>query len=462
MASYEDTIVLNYRLVRQLGAGGFGTVYLAEHVELGRKAACKILRRELVGHGEAVERFFREAKAACAIGHRAIVDIENFGRLPDGEPFYLMEYVPGESLARRIQRAPLQLAEALAVFAPVAGALAAAHDALIIHRDIKPDNIMVCEERGRIVDVKLLDFGIAKLVARANEVNPLSQSSLTIGTPLFMSPEQARDASRVGAATDVYSFGATVFAALAGRPPFVADTIAELVLQLQVDAPPPLAQLAPHVPARLAAAVARCLEKEPGRRFPSMIAAWSEMRDAIVGAVGSGDGLAVTVQEPTETPARSRRWVAPVALAVVAAGGIAGYFAFRSPPAIEAPVVAHAAAPDAVAPEVVVLPDAAEPPDATEQVVAAPEVDAGVAHASPPRHRPTKIPVDAASAQPAPPPPDAAAPSGCDEERFRKIARQDAPSESEVRVALAGLAACKGQFSPALYQALQRELLKKL
>src|SRR5262249_47542385 len=95
MTSYENTVVLNYGLVRQLGAGGFGTVYLAEHVELGRKAACKILKRELVGHADAVERFFREARAACAIGHRAIVEIENFGRLTDGEPFYLMEYVAG-------------------------------------------------------------------------------------------------------------------------------------------------------------------------------------------------------------------------------------------------------------------------------------------------------------------------------------------------------------------------------
>jgi|GEM_PF-543613 len=470
MTSYEGMVVLNYRLERQLGAGGFGTVYLAEHVELGRKAACKILRRELVGHGDAVERFFREARAACAIGHRAIVEIENFGRLPDGEPFYLMAYVAGESLARRIQRAPLQLAEGLAVFEPIAGALAAAHAAQIIHRDIKPDNIMVREEDGRIVDVKLLDFGIAKLVASAHALQALSQSSLVIGTPLFMSPEQARDASRVDASSDVYSFAATVYAAFAGRPPLVADNLVNLVLKLQVESPTPLAQLAPHVPARLADVVARCLAKEPSRRPRTITAAWTEMRDALVSAVGSGHpGVAVTLQEPV-VRASHRRWFPLAVLALLAAGTVAVYLVFvANRPADDSPI---AALPPAPAPtDAAIAGHVEDAHDAPEPVaIVPPEVDAGVPPAQSPRHHgPTetkktnvvaevRAPTPPADAPPASPPPA----SPCDADRFHKIAREDAPSEAEIQAALASLRQCKTSFDPERYQQLQRELLRKL
>jgi len=347
MGRYENTIVLNYRLTQKLGEGGFGTVFLAEHTELGRKAACKILHREYAEQTEVVERFFREAKAVCAIGHKAIIDIENFGRLPDGEPFYLMEFFPGESLMDRAKRQPLRVDEAVTVFDPVASALAAAHAKQIIHRDLKPENIMILEEDGAITDVKLLDFGIAKLVHEGDSVR--SRTNVAMGTPAYMPPEQARDAKSVDQRGDVYSFAATVFASFAGRPPFVADSVAGVILKVQVDPVPSLVQLAPHVPASVQAAIEQCMDKDVTKRPPTIKEAWRTIRTALgaapVMAASSNPGLAVTLapdapsmvvkgpalattlgsaaaQDLTTPPSR-RRWLLPVAGLVVLGGGVA-------------------------------------------------------------------------------------------------------------------------------------------
>jgi hypothetical protein len=279
--SYAGTIVFSYRLVRQLGEGGFGTVYLAEHTELGRRSACKILHREYATKPEVVDRFFREAKAVCAIGHRAIIEIENFGRLPTGEPFYLMEYFPGQALADRVARAPLSADEAIAVFEPVASALAAAHAKQIIHRDLKPENIMVLEDERRIVDVKLLDFGIAKLAGESDAVR--SRSGVAMGTPAFMSPEQARDAKAVDARSDVYSFAATIYAAFAGRPPFVSNSVAGTLIKVQTEPPEPLVRHAPTAPVVLQDALERCMSKQPDDRPATIGDAWGEIQMALRG-----------------------------------------------------------------------------------------------------------------------------------------------------------------------------------
>jgi len=315
--SHEGTVVLNYRLGRKLGEGGFGAVYLAEHTELGRKSACKVLHREFASKPEVVDRFFREAKSVCAIGHRAIIEIENFGRLPSGEPFYLMEYFPGEALSDRVDRVRLRPDEALVVFEPVASALTAAHAKHIIHRDLKPENIMVLEEGGRIIDVKLFDFGIAKLVGEADSVR--SRSGLAMGTPSYMSPEQARDAKGVDIRTDVYSFGATVYAAFAGRPPFAGDSVAGVLLKVQTDPPFPLAQLVPGVPPRLQAILERCLAKDPAQRPASIDEAWREIRATLGGAQFVAGSVPAPSYEVAPTLPPDALTVAPTAAPVVAA-----------------------------------------------------------------------------------------------------------------------------------------------
>jgi serine/threonine-protein kinase len=276
---YEGEIVLNYKLTKKLGEGGFGAVYLAEHVDLGRHAACKVLHPQYAREPSVVERFFREARAVCAIGHRAIVQIENFGALPAGEPFYLMEYFPGRSLQDECKRRSLGTEQLVAIFDPVADALAAAHGRGIIHRDLKPDNIMVRFEGERVADVRLLDFGIAKLM---DVESGASVTGSTMGTPNFMAPEQAIDAKNVDVRADVYAFAATVFAAIAGRPPFVGASIAAIMVMVQMDAPPPLRTLVPEAPEAVEALIARCLAKSRDYRPATVAACWAEMRAALL------------------------------------------------------------------------------------------------------------------------------------------------------------------------------------
>ncbi|MCG8424019.1 MAG: serine/threonine protein kinase [Proteobacteria bacterium] len=279
-AAYEGLVVLNYRLLRELGKGGFGVVYLAEHTELGRRAACKILYPEFVRRQELVERFTNEAKAVCAIGHRAIIDIHNFGRLESGEPYYLMEYFAGHDLARHVREfGPLSFADAVSVFEPVALALTAAHQANVIHRDLKPENIMVRHDGRVIAEVKLLDFGIAKLLDMSNSSQ--SRTGVAMGTPTYMAPEQACDAKNVDERADVYGFAATAYFALTGQRPFRGDSYPQLLVAVQTQMPPPLGQLLPSAPAALQDAVARCMAKNPQHRPASMTDAWAQIHSAM-------------------------------------------------------------------------------------------------------------------------------------------------------------------------------------
>jgi hypothetical protein len=285
MADYEGLTVFNYRLTRKLGEGGFGVVYLAEHVDMGRKAACKLLHPEFARQPQLVERFFREVRAVCAIEHPAILDIQNFGRLESGEPFYLMEYFPGVDLRAFIaRRGPLPLDRVGEVFEPIAQALALAHANQVIHRDLKPENIMIREHADRL-EVRLLDFGIAKLMD--SRTTGASRTGIALGTPTYMAPEQARDAKSVDPRADVYSFAATIYSALCGRPPFAHENLTDLIIAVQTQAPLPLQRAAPHVPAALDAVIARCLAKHPDGRPPTITAAWEEIRAALGPATGA-------------------------------------------------------------------------------------------------------------------------------------------------------------------------------
>jgi eukaryotic-like serine/threonine-protein kinase len=279
MAGYEGLTVFNYRLTRKLGEGGFGVVYLAEHVEIGRMAACKLLHPEFARQPELVERFFREVRAVCAIEHPAIVDVQNFGRLASGEPFYLMDYFPGLDLRSFVaQRGPLPLALVGQVFGPIASALAAAHAKQVVHRDLKPENILV-RELPDCLEVRLLDFGVAKLMD--SRASAASRTGLALGTPTYMAPEQARDAKSVDPRADVYSFGATIYSAVSGRPPFAFENLTDLIIAVQTQPPMPLQQVAPHVPIALDAVIGRCLAKQPAGRPPTISAAWEEIRAAL-------------------------------------------------------------------------------------------------------------------------------------------------------------------------------------
>ncbi len=285
-----------YAIQSVLGQGGYAVVYLALDTALGRQVAVKTLLPHTAAQPEVRERFLHEARAIAAMGHPSIVTIHDVGE-EGGQPFYAMEYIEGESIEEAVppgERLPLD--EVLAIVAPVASALDYLHMAGIVHRDIKPGNIMRARS-GRIV---LMDFGIA----RAFDATTLTATGAVVGTPAYMSPEQALG-QRVGAATDIYALTVVVYALLAGRPPFQGAT-ARVMFQHAYEPPPPLRRFRPDLPAGVQEAVAWGLAKDPAARPPTAGALLAALR---------GEQAA----PPLSTPVA----VAPAVAAPVAAAALA-------------------------------------------------------------------------------------------------------------------------------------------
>jgi serine/threonine protein kinase len=266
----EGSVLGSYRLIKQIGAGGMGRVFVAEHTRLGRKVALKLLRPEYSGHQEAVKRFFAEARTVNRINHQHIIEISDFIEGQTGPSFYIMELLEGLDLRALGLRTPyLPLRRALDIAIQVASALGAAHQAGVIHRDLKPENIFLVERQGRKDFVKLLDFGVAKLLnAKLDElVSFKSIDGVVVGTPEYMAPEQALGEA-VDHRADIYSFGVILFEMITGRPPFRADSAREHMAKHIMATPPRPTRLraqARDVPA-LDDVILACLEKSPSAR----------------------------------------------------------------------------------------------------------------------------------------------------------------------------------------------------
>jgi serine/threonine protein kinase len=259
----------NFQIRSLIGEGGMARVYSAQHPTLGKLAAIKVLSHGLSDDQELVQRFVTEAQAVARLNHPNIVEIADFGRLPDGRPFYVMEQLNGENLQAYLQRVrQVSVANLISILEPVLGALESAHAAGIIHRDLKPDNIFLAL-RGDTYVPKLLDFGIAKLMQP--DVTSKTAAGSLLGTPAYMSPEQASgQIDQISARSDIYSVGVVAYEMLAGRPPFVAAHLGELILQhLTVDAAP-LAGIRPDVPVALTSHIHACLAKDPAHRPASV------------------------------------------------------------------------------------------------------------------------------------------------------------------------------------------------
>jgi predicted Ser/Thr protein kinase len=262
-----------YRLVRMIGSGGMGTVWEAEDETLGRPVAVKVLSESLASGERAVRRFEREAQAAARLSGPYIAAVYDFGR-SDGRPFIVMELVRGETLEDRLAReGPLPPPEASRIATQVAEALEEAHRAGIVHRDVKPGNVMLTPAG----DVKVMDFGIAA-AAWAERV---TTSGLVLGTPSYLAPEQAKS-EKTTPASDVYALGAMLYEMVAGRPPFIAESPVALALAHIREAPRPLGQVADGVPPNLASASMAALAKDPAERPPSAAAFASMLREPTV------------------------------------------------------------------------------------------------------------------------------------------------------------------------------------
>src|SRR3954463_512219 len=267
------TVVGEYTIDCKLGDGGMATVYGATHPLIGKKAAIKVMDPALSLDAGLVERFILEARAVNAIGHPNIVDVFSFGRLSDGRSYFVMEWLQGETLYDRMWERKPTLDEALDVIDQVCDALEAAHEKGIVHRDLKPANIFLCPVRGRRDLVKLLDFGVAKLIATAEGFEegdvmnrpPQTMTGQVVGTPDYISPEQAR-AKPVDGKTDIYALGVIAYEMILGRRPFEADNSADVVRMHLSEPPPSPRSLWPEVPQLLSDLLLAMLNKTSAKR----------------------------------------------------------------------------------------------------------------------------------------------------------------------------------------------------
>jgi len=297
----------NYVVQKLLGEGGMGTVYLAEHPKIGRKAAIKVLRRELCDNQELVVRFTNEARAANAIRHPNIIEILDVGELPTGSHYLMMEYLEGESLRERLARAQrLSVDDAVEIASGAASALAAAHAKQIVHRDLKPDNLFLVpdDEIASGQRVKVLDFGIAKLKPELSGGSVKTHTGSLMGTPVYMSPEQCKGvSSQIDHRSDIYALGIILYEMLTGSPPFISEGFGEVLMKHMTDPPPPPRQIVPEIPEHVEAAVLCALAKKPDERFSSMV----DLRTALT---KTSFRVPTTFRSPTSTPSPTQNRVA--------------------------------------------------------------------------------------------------------------------------------------------------------
>jgi serine/threonine-protein kinase len=282
----SGTIVGEYRVDQKIGEGGMGAVYSATHPTIGKRAAIKVISAELGQDPVLVQRFVQEARSVNQIGHPNIVDVFAFGTLPDGRSYFVMEYLLGESLRARLMRSFMTVSDAVQLLDEIAGALEAAHEKGIVHRDLKPDNVYLAAVRGGFINVKLLDFGIAKLVTGGGIAK--TSTGEMMGTPGYLSPEQARG-KNVDYRTDVYALGCMMYEMITGRLPFMADSPMIVVMMHATAQPERPSVYKPDIPPLLEQTILDMLDKEPDKR-PSLV----HLRNLFAELVASG----IIVLEP--------------------------------------------------------------------------------------------------------------------------------------------------------------------
>jgi len=257
-----------YRIIRTLGEGGMGVVYVAEHVFLRKHVALKLLRAELAENEEVLARFEQEARATSLLDHENIVRVTDFGRTPAGELYLVMQLLEGEPLSSQLERTPrLPVDRALTIARQILGGLEAAHAQGIVHRDLKPENVFLCARADGIEHIKLLDFGIAKL--RKDAPLKLTTTGAVLGTPQYMAPEQARGLSDIDQRVDVHAAGVMLYEMLAGQAPYRGDNYNVVLFEIMSGQPKPLRELAPDLDPALAEIVMRAFAPDRNRRIQS-------------------------------------------------------------------------------------------------------------------------------------------------------------------------------------------------
>jgi len=266
-----DALLLDkrYRIVRLLGEGGMGSVHLAEHVGLGKRVAVKFLHLELAGQEELVRRFEQEARVAASIRHKNIIEVYDVGVSPGGDPFLVMEYLEGESLSSLMKRnGPMDVGAACGILEPALLALQVTHRKGIIHRDLKPENMFLAHQPDEPVVLKIIDFGLSKIATGAMDPSRTRTGSF-LGTPAYMSPEQARGAADVDHRTDLYAIGTILFEMLTGELPYVGESFNEFFANLLTGQPREPRDVYPAFPVAAEPIVRKAIRRDPEERFQS-------------------------------------------------------------------------------------------------------------------------------------------------------------------------------------------------
>jgi len=284
------TKIGEYQIERELGRGGMGAVYAARHPIIGKRVAIKVLDASFSRDGGLVQRFLDEARAVNKIGHPNIIDVFSFGQLPDGRHYFVMEFLEGETMAAWLARGRPDTAEARRLLLQVCEALEAAHREGIIHRDLKPENLWIARPKHGEPFIKVLDFGIAKLIA-PEAVTNVTKTGTIMGTPEYMSPEQCTGRG-VDHRADIYSLGVIIFQIFCGRLPFEGDSVAEIMSDHLTKTPPRPGELAAVSPA-MESLLLSCLDKNPANRPSSAAELGLRLKDAAM--VG---GAVTAIQSP--------------------------------------------------------------------------------------------------------------------------------------------------------------------
>jgi serine/threonine-protein kinase len=420
-----------FKVERVLGAGGMGVVVAARHLELDERVAVKFLLSEAALNGEAAARFVREARAAVKIKSEHVARVIDVGRMDTGAPYMVMEYLEGSDLSARLAAGPIAIDDAVDYVLQACDAMAEAHALGIVHRDLKPANLFLTQRSDGSAVVKVLDFGISKVNVPDTSDAGLTKTSAVMGSPYYMSPEQMKSSRDVDSRSDVWSLGVILYELVSGRPPFMGDTLPELLSAIMLDTPPKLETLRPEVPAELSAIMDQVLQKDRTKRYQtvgdlaSALAAFAPRRSrftlerviklsgtnaaippsrapggspTVVVAQGAGTSStwsdSKTALNADTKPNRTGLIIGIAALAaVLAAGGT--LLAMRPPPASDAPVPV-AAAP--ASPPVAATPT----PAAIATEPAKPEVAPVASVAPTPSAAPAPVPEPVAKPAPAP------------------------------------------------------------